>query len=111
MQRLQDGHEELHRVLVLSVDGLEEEVLVVQDRLRVDVLDKDPKGLGLAVDFFIPLEVGRNGKLHFEGRTSDGLNVSRQFEFGELVDVLVDRLSQLGRTNQFANLSRIQVVQ
>lgn len=44
-QRLKDGHEELDDVFVLDELLLEQEVLVVEDRLIVHVRHPDPEGL------------------------------------------------------------------
>lgn len=56
-QRLEDGHEQLHLVLVFAILLLQQEILVVQDHLRVDVLDEDPERFRLAVDLGITLKL------------------------------------------------------
>ena len=44
-ERLEDRDKEADHVFVLRVFGLEEEVLVMEDELRVNVFDKDPECL------------------------------------------------------------------
>ena len=110
-QRLADGHEELERVLVLGVLLLEQEELVVEDELGVDVLDEQPEGLGAAVHLLVPLEVGLDEQLDLEGGARDRQDVHGQLELGQLVDVLVDELAELGRAHQLADLVRLHVVE
>lgn len=42
----------------------------------------------------IPLEVGRDGEVHFDDGAGDGLHAGRQLQARELVDQLVHRLAQ-----------------
>ena len=41
----------------------------------------------------IPLEVGRDGEVHFDDGAGDGLHAGRQLQARELVDQLVHRLA------------------
>lgn len=128
-QRLEHGDEEGHEVFVLGILGFEQEVLVVEDHLAVHVLNQDPERLGrpvnlraenlkcqeaerqtvhvwsivgLSTDLVIPLEVRRDGELHFQSRAGDGLQMDGQVQFGELVDVFVDRLPHFRHSDQLA---------
>jgi len=57
---------------------------------------------GLVTDLVVPLEVGGDGELHLQGGACDGLQVHRQVQLGELVDVLVDGLAHLRHADQLA---------
>lgn len=51
---------------------------------------------------FVPLEVRRDGQLHLQGGARDGLQMHRQLQLGEQVDVLVDGLAHLRHTDELA---------
>lgn len=53
-------------------------------------------------DLLIPLEVGRDGQLHLQGGARDWLEVHRQLQLGEEVDILVDGLPHLGHADELA---------
>lgn len=53
-------------------------------------------------DLLVPLEVGRDGELHLQGGARDRLQVHRQLQLGEEVDVLVDGLPHLGHADELA---------
>lgn len=56
----------------------------------------------MRVDLVVPLEVGRDGELHFQRGAGDGLQVDGQVQFGELVHVLVDGLPHFGHPDELA---------
>lgn len=56
--------------------------------------------VGLTTDLVIPLEVRRDGELHFQCRAGDGLQMDSQVQFGELVDVLVDGLPHFWHSDE-----------
>lgn len=58
--------------------------------------------MGTRVDLVVPLEVGRDGELHFQRGAGDGLQVDGQVQFGELVHVLVDGLPHFGHPDELA---------
>ena len=90
--------------------ALEDEELVVQNRLAVVVLHEDPKGLHAAVQLVVPLEVRRDGEVHLKHGARDGLHRRRQLQPWELMHEAVDGLAHLGETNQLANLLAGEVV-
>ena len=47
---------------------------MVQHDLRVDVLDKDPEALAVAVDLVVPLKVGGEGEVDAERGPGDWFN-------------------------------------
>ncbi len=56
--------------------------------------------MGLKTHLVIPLEVRRNGELHFQRRAGNGLQVDSQVQFGELVDIFVDGLPHFRHSDQ-----------
>lgn len=56
--------------------------------------------MGLTTDLIIPLEVRRDGELHFQCRAGNGLQVDSQVQFGELVDVFVDGLPHFRHSDE-----------
>lgn len=56
--------------------------------------------MGLTTDLVIPLEVGRDGELHFQSRAGDRLQMDCQVQFGKLVDVFVDGLPHFWHSDQ-----------
>ena len=63
-QGFEDGHEEFDDVIVGGEFTFQEEILLMQNDLRVDVFDQNPKRLGGPVGLLVPLEIWRNGRLH-----------------------------------------------
>lgn len=51
-------------------------------------------------DLFVPLEVGCDGQLHFQGGACDRLQVHRQLQLGKQVDIFVDGLPHLGHADE-----------
>jgi len=86
-ERLKDGDKHLESVLLFCELLLEKEELVVQDHLRVDVLDEDPETFRVSVNLLLPLEIWSDGKLYAEGRSGHRLDVTDEVQFRELVNV------------------------
>jgi hypothetical protein len=59
----------------------------------------------------VVLKVWRDGEVDLEQAAGDGLHVGLHLQLGEHVDHLVNRLAQLGRADQLANLVWVEVVQ
>mmetsp|Transcript_20226 Transcript_20226/g.41320 ORF Transcript_20226/g.41320 Transcript_20226/m.41320 type:complete len:682 (-) Transcript_20226:1713-3758(-) len=110
-QRVGDGDGEGDGVVVLGEFGLEDEDLVVEHLLLVHILDEYVEGLRVAVHLGLKLEVGRDGQLHAQYGTCDGLHVRGELEPRELVDEAVDGLAHLGEADELADLLRLQVVE
>mmetsp|Transcript_29704 Transcript_29704/g.63181 ORF Transcript_29704/g.63181 Transcript_29704/m.63181 type:complete len:279 (-) Transcript_29704:1719-2555(-) len=109
-QRLSDGHSEVQRVFLLGTPLLQHKHLLMQNLLTVDVLDKDPEGLGASMHLRIPLEIGRYRELHHEAGARDGLHVGTEIELGKLVNQLVDGLPHLREADELADLGAGKVV-
>lgn len=59
-----------------------------------------------ATDLIVPLEVRRDGELHFQSGASDGLEMNGEVQSWELMDVFVNGLPHLWHSNQFAYTKR-----
>ena len=105
-----DWHGEGDGVVILCELLLEDEDLVVPDRLLVRVLHDHVKRLEGAVRLRVELEVGRDCKLDTQHRARDGLHVSRELEPRELVDEAVDHLTHLREADELANLLGLVIV-
>ena len=81
LQRDSEGEE----MVVFSVDFTHQEILVVQDFLAVAVFNDDPERLDAAVHFLLPAEVRRDGQVHLQHGSSDGLYVRLHLYFWKLV--------------------------
>mmetsp|Transcript_16957 Transcript_16957/g.39592 ORF Transcript_16957/g.39592 Transcript_16957/m.39592 type:complete len:227 (+) Transcript_16957:2487-3167(+) len=103
-QRLSDWHCEVQCVLLFGTALLQHEHFVVENLLTIDILDKDPEWLCVAVNLGIPLEVRSNGQLHHQARARDGLDVGTQVQLGKLVNELVNGLAHLRKSNELTNL-------
>ena len=67
--------------------------------------------LGLPVDFVVPLEIWCDRQFDSQSGPRDRLDVHGQFQLGQLVDVLMDRLPTLGHADQLSDLVRIKIVE
>ena len=85
----------------------EQELLVVQYRLAVDVLDEDPERLRHVVVLRVELEVALDGELDEEQVARDRLHVPLELNLRDDVDVLVDLAAELREVDQLANLGSV----
>jgi len=100
-------------VLVPQRALLQDELLAVQDLLRVAILHIDPERLCGTVVALIPHEllVGAHVKLNTHQGASDGLYVSLKLKPGQLVDLVENGLAHLGEVDHLTNLLRIHIVE
>ena len=67
--------------------------------------------LTVSMQFFIPLEVGRDSQFDAEGGPGDGLDMRDEVELGELVNVLVDGFAQFGDPDKLSDFVGAEVVE
>jgi hypothetical protein len=79
-QRIHHRNGEGDVVILFSVTLAEDELVVEENDLSVDIFNEDPERFRCAVDLLLPLEVGSDGELDSEKRSSDRLNVSRKLD-------------------------------
>ena len=96
-------------VLVLCIPLSQDELVVEEDNLAVDVLNKDPERLGTTMNFLVPSEVWRDGQVYPQECSSDRLDLRRQLELREAVYKTMYKLASILNTYEFADLSRVQV--
>eukprot|EP00128_Syssomonas_multiformis_P001905 Colp12_sorted_trinity150504_noHs@11442 len=95
-QGLEQWHVEAQNMVLLCVALLEQEVLLVENRLAINIFHEDPEGLSGAVHFSVPLKVRRDCQLNLQRRPRDRLQVGGELKLRELVQALVHHLAQLG---------------
>ena len=79
--------------------------------LLVDILHQDVEWLGCAMNLWLELKVGSDGKLDAQDRPRDWLHVRRELEPWELMHEPMDHLAHLGEADELANLLRLQIVE
>ena len=92
---------------------LQDELLVVQNLLRVTILNVDPERLSSTVVSLVPNEgsMGSEIKLNPYQGASDWLDVGFKLESGELMDLIQDCLAHLWEADNVTNLMSIHVVE
>ena len=100
-------------MLIAQSSLLQNELLVVQDLLRVTVLNLYPERLSGSVVALIPDEgwVGSKVQLNTDQSPRDGLHVGFKLEAWELVDLIQDILAHLWEVHDLAYLLSIHVVE
>ena len=88
-QWFENGYEHFDDVFFFGKFLFQQKVFVVQNNFRVHVFHENPKGFGMAMDFFIPLKIWSNGQFDAQSGSCDGLNMRNQVQFWKLMNVSV----------------------
>ena len=92
---------------------MQDELLVVENLLRIAVFNIDPERLGSAVIPLVPYErgVGAEVQLYPYQGACDRKDVGFKLEAGELVDLVKNCLAHLWEVDDFTDLLRVHIIE